>query len=129
MKGVEVTPNQGNDPVIFESITDTLAGGVTLDLTGFTPIDGMVPGGLPIGRKDPETGLAKIVTVSPGAAPEDAATLSERPIGYLRKAVEADANPLAAVVISGVIRREMIPAAYQDYIDLLDEAMPKILSV
>ena len=82
-----------------------------------------------IGRKDPVTGLAKIVTIEDGTAPEDPKTLSEKPLGYLRTDIPVDDNPLAAVVIEGIVRRQALPEEYQENIDLIDAALPKMTSV
>jgi len=129
MQGVKKTAIGSFQKVIFESVIDTFAGGVTLDLDGYTNPDNIVPGGTLIGRKDPVTGLAKIVTIEDGAAPEDPKNLSEKPLGYLRTDIPVDDNPLAAVVIEGVVRRQALPEDYQENIDLIDAALPKMTSV
>jgi hypothetical protein len=132
MEGVKKQYEQGFMPEVFESVIDTLAGGVTLDLTGYANPDNIVPAGTLIGKKNTTTGLARVVTIveTPGTGGAPATySLSEAPQGFLQTTIKADANPLASVVIEGVVRKAVLQEDYQVRIALIEAALPKITIV
>lgn len=133
MKGIK-TEGGGFDKVVFESVIDTLAGGATLDLTDYDDNDtGVVPAGTIIGRKDPSTGLAKPVTITPGdpeAVPPTEATFDPEPFGYVAHTVPAEDNCLVGVVIEGVARIDALPDAdAAEAVTELGKAIPKVTLV
>lgn len=112
------------DKVVFEAVTETLPGGVVLDLGSYTGVDGMIPAGLPVTAKDATTGLASVVTHSGG-------TLSATPIGYTKTATKINltGNNVVAVVIEGIIRTAAMAAGYANNATALTNlkaAMPRI---
>ncbi len=127
MNGVVIEQEQGFEKVVFESVIDTLAGGVCIDPTGQSWTNDIIPAGTLIGIKDPATGLAKPVTIS---SPGGSATFSPAPLGFLRQSIKAsDSNPLGSVVIEGVVRLKALPATYQQSATPLKAALPKITLV
>ena len=112
------------DKVVFEAVTETLPGGVILDLGSYTGVDGVIPAGLPVTAKDPTTGLSSIVTHSSG-------TLSATPIGYTKNAVPINltGNNAVAVVLEGIIRLQAMAAGYANNstaVANLKAALPRI---
>ncbi len=85
------------DKVVFESVLDTLAGGATLDVTGFVNADGVIPAGTMVGPKNATTGLHTIVTVAAGAF------TGGDPIGMVHAtiALVSPGNNLVGVVTEG----------------------------
>lgn len=108
-------------PVYFESVIDTYAGGGTINTTGYTNENNVILAGTMIGDKD-QTGKLPIITIKDGV-------LSGEPVGLLRNTIDMDENPFGAVVISGVVRIAMLPQDYQDNLDLIKKALPKITFV
>lgn len=94
------------DKVIFESVIDTLAGGATLDVTGFTNADGVIPAGTMVGPKNASTGLHTIVTVAAGTF------TGGDPIGLVHATIPlvSAGNNVVGVVIEGVYRPAALPA-------------------
>ena len=92
----------GFQAVVWENVVDTLPGGLILDLTGYTPVNGVVPAGTMVG-KDFTTGLGVVVTDPAGAV---------KPLGYTLRDTPADPeNTLAyGVGITGTIREKALPA-------------------
>lgn len=129
MQGVTTTHEAGFDKVVFESIIDTVAGGACLDPTGLSELftDGVVPAGTLVGKKDGTSGLHKVVTVTPGS-PD---TYDVVPLGFTAQSVKIDNNPLVAIVIEGVVRKEALATAYQNAVaDIEAEGvLPKITFV
>lgn len=111
----------GFDPVVFESVIDTLAGGTTLDVTGYTNTDGIIPAGTPVTAKNGTTGLSSIVTAS-------GATLTGTAIGYVHHTIRlvAGGNNHVGVVLGGVARGAALPAAYSGALATLRTAVPKV---
>ena len=112
------------DKVVFEAVTETLPGGVILDLGSYTGENGMIPAGLPVTAKNGTTGLASIVTHSSG-------TLSATPIGYTKTAVPINltGNNAVAVAIEGIIRLQAMATGYADNataVTNLRAALPRI---
>ena len=104
MDGVKKQREQSFEPIVFESVIDTIAGGGTIDTTGYTNADNLILAGLPVSPKDPDTGLHKIVK------PADVAT---SPIlGYVHKTVTISSNSLVSIVISGTLRTAMLQSGY-----------------
>jgi hypothetical protein len=91
----------GFDKVIFESVIDTLAGGASLDTTGYTNTDNIIPAGTMVGPKNASTGLHTIVTVD-GAG----AFTGGNPIGMVHATVPfvSGGNNVVGVVIEGTYR-------------------------
>ena len=108
-------------PLVWENVVDTLPGGLILDLTGYTPVNGVVPAGTLVG-KDPATGLGKI-TGDPGVA-------TVKPIGYtIRDTPAEEGNTLVnGVGISGTIREAALPAG-QGTLAARIAALPRITHV
>jgi hypothetical protein len=108
MQGVTTLHESGFEKTIFESVTDTLAGGATLDPTGLSAIftDGVVPAGTLVGVKDETTGLHKVVTIT-DASPD---TYDVEPLGFTMASVKIDNNPLVGVALGGVVRKALLSA-------------------
>lgn len=97
----------GFDKRVWESVIDTVAGGGALDTTGYSPSDGVIPAGLPVGYKDGTTGLHPIITHSSG-------TLSAAVLGYTKvatKLITGGNNPVA-IVLEGVLRKDAMATGY-----------------
>lgn len=105
-------------PVVWENVVDTLPGGLILDITGYTPVDGTVPAGTLVGR-DAATGIGKIITDPAGAV---------KPLGYTLRDTPAEANMLVGVGISGTIREKALPSG-QGTAAARATALPRITHV
>lgn len=129
MQGTITTHESSFEKVVFESVIDTFAGGVTLDPTGLSDIftDGIVPAGTLVGKKDATTGLSKVVTVTPGS-PD---TYDVVPLGFTHATVKIDANPIVGVVIEGVVRKDALSTAYKNAVADIEaeNVLPKITFV
>lgn len=122
MQGTVKTAFGGFQKVVWENVADTLAGGVLLDLNGYTNADGIIPEGTLIGAKDATTGKSKIVS--------DAASLpAEGVIGFTVQTIAIDDNPWASVGICGAIRKDALIANYVTNVAALKTALPKITFV
>jgi hypothetical protein len=109
----------GFEKVVWENVSETLPGGIILDITGYTtPTDGNIPAGTMVG-KDPATGLGAILTVTTGTI---------KPLGYTIRTVKAEVNCLSEVGISGVIREKALPTG-QSTLVLRAGALPRITHV
>jgi hypothetical protein len=97
----------GFDKVIFESVIDTLAGGASLDTTGYTNTDNIIPAGTMVGPKNASTGLHTIVTVDAAGA-----FTGGTPIGLVHATVPfvASGNNVVGVVLKGTYRPAALPA-------------------
>lgn len=117
----------GFQKVVFESVIDTLAGGATLDVTGFENDDDEIPAGTLVGPKDPATGLHPIVTES-GAEDDE---LSGDVIGMVHYTVPliSDGNNFVGVVIEGAARKAALPDNYDAAHAAIATAIPKITLV
>jgi hypothetical protein len=91
----------GFDKVIFESVIDTLAGGASLDTTGYTNTDNIIPAGTMVGPKNASTGLHTIVTVNGSGV-----FTGGNPIGMVLASIPfvSGGNNVVGVVIEGVYR-------------------------
>jgi hypothetical protein len=98
----------GFDKLVFESVKDTLAGGVTLDLSDFANSDGIVPAGTLVGYRDGTTGIAPVVKVQKSGS---ATVFSLPPLGLTIHTVPITDNTLVGVVLQGVARKQALPAA------------------
>ncbi|MBF9252479.1 hypothetical protein I2I11_04165 [Pontibacter sp. 172403-2] len=109
-------------PLVWENVVDTLPGGLILDLTGYTPVNGVVPAGTMVG-KDPATGLGKIVG-------DPAVVGAPTPIGYtIRDTPAEEGNTLVnGVGISGTIREAALPTG-QGTLAARVAALPRITHV
>ncbi|MGN6352824.1 MAG: hypothetical protein ACTHLB_05510 [Parafilimonas sp.] len=96
-----VTNEGGFDKVIFESVLDTYAGGVTIDPTGngYTNADGIIPAGSIVSKPNATTGLATILP------PSTTGSDFNNAIGLVYQTVKLDANPFVSVVIDGTARQ------------------------
>ena len=109
----------GFEKIVWESVIDTLPGGLILDITGYTlPADGNIPAGTLVG-KDPATGLGMILANTTGAVKAQ---------GYTIRTVKAEVNCLSEVGISGTIREKALPAG-QSTLALRSAALPRITHV
>jgi hypothetical protein len=109
----------GFEKVVWESVAETLPGGIILEITGYTiPADGNIPAGTMIG-KDPATGLGAILTATNGTV---------KPLGYTIRTVKAEVNCLSEVGIGGVIREKALPTG-QGTAGARATALPKITHV
>lgn len=101
------TTDGGFDKVIFESVTDTLAGGASLDTTGYTHDDDIIPAGTMVGPKNTSTGLHTIVT-----GDGDGTFTGGNPIGMVAHTIPfvASGNNVVGVVIAGAYRVEALEA-------------------
>lgn len=122
-----ITESGTFDKVVFEAVTETLPGGVVLDLGSYTGVDGVIPAGLPVTAKDSTTGLSSIVTHSSG-------TLSAAPIGYTKVATKINltGNNVVAVAIEGIIRLQAMATGYANNstaVTNLKAALPRITHV
>ena len=117
----------GFDKVVFESVIDTLAGGGTLEVTGYSNSDGIIPAGTMVGPKNASTGLHPIVT------PDGDGTLPSTPIGFTHATIPlvSAGNNVAGIVIEGVVRLAALPggAPVAGDITAMKAAMPKITLV
>lgn len=128
MNSVTETPG-GFDKVVFESVIDTLAGGITVDVTGYDDTDnpGIIPAGTMVGAKDNTTGLAPIVGLTGTAG-----TLDGDPIGLTHATIKlvVGGNNLVGVVLEGVARKAALPFAPASAdLTTMRAAMPKITLV
>ncbi len=118
---LQITRTGGDfQKVVFESIIDTLAGGLTLDLTGYSAaVNGMVPAGTYVGRNT-TTGLGVVVAdpATPGANIEG--------VGLTARDVEATGNVLVGVVTAGTARKKALPANEQTIVAKIKTAIPTI---
>ncbi len=115
----------GFDKVIFESVIDTLAGGATLDITGYTNAEGIIPAGTMVGIKNATTGLHPIVTVAAGAF------TGGNPIGLVHATIKlvTPGNNHVGVVIEGTYRPAALPAVPNAAsITAMATAMPNLRS-
>ena len=114
----------GFDKVVFESVIDTLAGGATLDVTGFENDDNVIPAGTFVGPKNGTTGLHPIV------APDGDGTLPGAVIGMVHHTIPlvAAGNNHVGVVLEGVARLAALPDApvVSGDVTALKAALPKI---
>ena len=121
----------GFKKIVFENVTDTLAGGLVLDVDPADYPDGFIPEGTLV-AKDPATGLGKVVVITPGdpeAEPPTQTTYSLKPLGLTLRDTLAEVNALAGVVIAGVARRKALPEDEKDNADALADALPRITFV
>jgi hypothetical protein len=97
----------GFDKVIFESVIDTLAGGASLDTTGYTNTDNIIPAGTMVGPKNASTGLHTIVTVDSSGV-----FTGGNPIGMVYAPVPfvSGGNNVVGVVLKGTYRAAALPA-------------------
>ncbi len=115
----------GFDKVIFESVIDTLAGGASLDTTGYSQADNLILAGTMVGPKNATTGLHTIVTVAAGAF------TGGDPIGMVHATVKfvAGQNNLVGVVIEGTYRPAALAAVpVAASIAAMKTAMPNLRS-
>jgi len=122
--GLSVTREGGGfQKVVFESVIDTLAGGVIVDTTGYTAaVDGYIPEGTLIGR-DTLTGVGKIVA-DPAAPGENIKVL-----GLSYRDIKMEANAFVGVVIEGVARIAALPANEKSKAAAIGTALPKLTLV
>lgn len=115
------------DKVVFESVIDTIAGGGTLEVTGYTNADNVIPAGTLVGAKDGTTGLHAIIT------PDGDGTLPATPIGLVHHTVPlvTAGNNVVGIVIEGVVRIKALPDGVPVAGDLtaMRTALPKITFV
>lgn len=104
----------GFDKTVFESVKDTLAGGVTIDLTDFANADDIVPAGTLVGRKDPTTGIAPVIKVQKSGS---ATAFSAPPLGLTIATVPVTENTIVGLVIDGVARKAALPPATTNAVD------------
>lgn len=123
-----ITTAGGFDKVVFESVIDTIAGGGTVEVSGYTNADGIIPAGTLVGEKDASTGLHPIITTTGSAG-----TLSGTPMGMVHATVPlvTAGNNVVGIVIEGVARIAAMPDDISDALDLaaVATAMPKITFV
>jgi hypothetical protein len=109
----------GFEKIVWESVLETLPGGLILDIDGYTiPADGNIPAGTLVG-KDPATGLGIILEDTTGDV---------LPQGYTIRTVKAEVNCLSEVGISGTIREKALPAG-QSTLALRSATLPRITHV
>ena len=127
MQGTTTTETGSFEKLVFESVIDTYAGGVTLDPTGLSALftDGKVPAGTLVSYPDATTGLSKAITITPGT-PD---TYDKVPLGLTYATIKIDNNPLVGVVIEGVVRKKALSAALQTGADDLKSVLPKLTFV
>lgn len=118
------TTTGGFDKVIFESVLDTLAGGASLDTTGYSNSEGIIPAGTFIGAKNGTTGLHAIIV------PDGDGTLPATPIGLVHATIPfvSGGNNVVGVVIAGTVRLAALPNApiAAGDVTALKTALPKI---
>lgn len=127
MNGVQTSQEGSFEKVVFESIIDTVAGGVCLDPTGLSDLfpTGVVPAGTLVGEKDGTTGLSKVVVIT-SASPD---TYNVTPLGFTISSIKIDNNPLVGVAIEGTVRKLALSAAVQTGLDDLKSKLPKFTFV
>ncbi|WP_343302854.1 hypothetical protein AAHN97_15010 [Chitinophaga niabensis] len=124
MNGIKITGG-GFDKVVFESEIDTLAGGVTLDVSGVTFADGVVPAGTLVSVKDSNGFSYPVKITNPG----DSATFDRVPLGFVHMTVPVDDNTLVGVVIEGVVRKDAVAADVKTSAKAIAAVIPKITFV
>lgn len=112
----------GFQKLVWENCSDTLAGGVNIDMSTLDAADypdGVIPEGTPI-KKDFATGLVTITEADPAGV-----------IGYTNQTIkfEAGQNVLVGVGISGVVRVKTLPAIVQANLAAYKTSLPKITHV
>jgi hypothetical protein len=119
--GLYISRTEGGfQKVVFENVIDTLAGGLTLDLTGYSAaVNGMVPAGTLVGRNT-ITGMGKVVA-DPAAAGANIVVL-----GLTIRDVAAEYNVLTGVVTSGTARLKALPSAEFAAVAAIRTALPTI---
>lgn len=119
MNGVSETSVQGYEPAVFDSIIDTYPGGVNVDTTGYTNVNGVIPKGTAVTVPDETTGLSKV-----GAA---ALAEGQTLLGHVMATVKIDDNPLVGVAISGTVISAQLPADEKAAVADLKTALPRFL--
>lgn len=119
MKGIVREGTQGFQKVVYENVVDTLAGGLIMDWTGYSAVDGYMPEGTCLGRMT-ATGLGRVV--ADPAAPIAGLQI----LGTSYRAVKVEDNAEVGVVLSGTARRKALPANEQSKIAVLATALPRI---
>lgn len=113
MKKLSIGDNQsGFQKVVWDHVSDVLAGGVHIDptsLTGYTEEPKYIPAGTLISVRQSD-GMHKVVTITAGATEDDPATFGDLELlGMLHFDVPIDDMPLGAVVLAGTARKDALP--------------------
>lgn len=119
MNSVKTENLIGFQKVVWENVNETLAGGASVELNGFTNPDGVIPAGTIVSVKDKGTGTHKLV-------PDASALPAEGVIGITTQTVAIDDIPLVSVGIGGAVRVAALSANYQTNIAAIRAAFPKI---
>lgn len=121
MNSVKITGG-GFDPAVFESVIDTLAGGATLDVSGVSFTDGVVPAGTLVSEKDSNGICYPVKITNPGGS----ATFDRNPRGFVYGTVSIDDNTLVGIVIEGVVRKDALAAEVKSSAAAISAKIPKI---
>lgn len=120
MKGIVREGTQGFQKVVYENVLDTLAGGLTMDFTGYSAgVNGYMPEGTCLGRMT-ATGLGRVV-LDPAAPIAGLQILGTS----LRDTLIED-NAVVGVVLTGTARKKALPANEQSKLAALATALPRI---
>lgn len=122
--GLSVTSEGGGfQKVVFENVVDTLPGGVSVDITGYSAaVNGYIPEGTLIGRVV-ATGVGKII--ADPAAPGTGVQI----LGLSYRDVKSEPNAMVGVVISGTTRIKALPANEKSKAAGIATALPRITLV
>jgi hypothetical protein len=124
MNSVKITAG-GFDKVVFESEIDTLAGGATIDPSGVSFTDGVIPAGTLVSVMESNGFVYPVKITNPGAS----ATFDRTPLGFTASTVPIEENTLVGIVIEGVARKAALHADVQSSVAKLRTELPKITIV
>lgn len=123
LSGIKREGTQGFKKVVWESVGDTLAGGLVMDFTAYTAgVSGYMPEGTCIGKMT-ATGLGRVV-LDP-AAPIAGLQI----LGLSLRDVFIEDNAVVGVGLLGTARLKALPANEKSKAAALATALPKITLV
>lgn len=121
MKNITET-NYGSQIVVWENAVDVLAGGVHISNATTTLFpNGVIPAGTLISEKQSD-GTHKVASYNTDA-------FDFAPLGMTHFDVSLDDMPLVAVVLSGTVRKDALPAKEQGEWEQIKAVLPRITGV
>lgn len=125
MNSVKTTAG-GFEKAVFNQVRATYPGGITIDKTGYTNTDGVIPAGTLISRPDATTGLCKVVTIT-AAVDETPASFDLEPLGLLYKTIPLDDEPMGGVVTDGDVKEFCLPDDEQASAAAIHDKIPTLI--